>query len=361
MRRYTYHFATSTKRAHLITTDAQGNRSITYYDGLGRQVAEAQLLAGDQERAAGTWLYDALGQIKEVVDNDYLVDGQRLLKSTYSYSRWGNSSRVTRADGSVVIDEYDPQLNIKLEGIEGGERLRTSFNAHNQPVKVERLDTTNNSVEVESRTYDGLGRCLSVLDVSKNRTEFTYDPYDRQLTVTQKPVDGTPQRLRKTDYAPGISGELASAFSIDGKRLGARTYDSLGRMTSQVRGTGQATTWEYESGWMEPITMNSPGGGRQTLTYDKELDVPTLIKMTGLPDSHYRHDLVAGVLTRSETSGLVHEIFRDVYGHPEKDVQTANGSPLTALYKYSPANAWKSKPLPMARIASLYTTPVDAF
>lgn len=336
VRRYTYHFATSTKRAHLITTDAQGNRSITYYDGLGRQVAEAQLLAGDQERAAGTWLYDALGQIKEVVDNDYLVDGQRLLKSTYSYSRWGNSSRVTRADGSVVIDEYDPQLNIKLEGIEGGERLRTSFNAHNQPVKVERLDTTNNSVEVESRTYDGLGRCLSVLDVSKNRTEFTYDPYDRQLTVTQKPVDGTPQRLRKTDYAPGISGELASAFSIDGKRLGARTYDSLGRMTSQVRGTGQATTWEYEAGWMEPITMNSPGGGRQTLTYDKELDVPTLIKMTGLPDSHYRHDLVAGVLTRSETSGLVHEIFRDVYGHPEKDVQTANGSPLTALYKYSP-------------------------
>ncbi|MFA7941881.1 RHS repeat domain-containing protein [Pseudomonas brenneri] len=335
-RRYAYHFATKDTRAHLITTDAQGKQSITYYDGLGRQVSEAQKISQTEERVSGTWLYDALGQIKEVVDIDYLVDGQRLLKSTYSYSRWGNSSRVTRADGSVVIDEYDPQLNIKLEGIEGGERLRTSFNAHNQPVKVERLDTTNNSVEVESRTYDGLGRCLSVLDVSKNRTEFTYDPYDRQLTVTQKPVDGTPQRLRKTDYAPGISGELASAFSIDGKRLGARTYDSLGRITSQVRGTGQATTWEYEAGWMEPITMNSPGGGRQTLTYDNELDVPTLIKMTGLPDSHYRHDLVAGVLTRSETSGLVHEIFRDVYGHPEKDVQTANGSPLTALYKYSP-------------------------
>lgn len=335
-RRYAYHFATPTKRAHLITTDAQGNRSITYYDGLGRQVAEAQLLTGDQERAAGTWLYDALGQIKEVVNFDYLTDGQRLLKSTYSYSRWGNASRVTHADGSVVIDEYDPQLNITLEGIEGGERLRTSFNGHNQPVKVERLDTANNSVEVESRTYDGLGRCLSVRDVSKNLTEFTYDPYDRQLTATQKPVDGTPQRSRKTDYVPGTSGEMAGALTIDGKRLGARTYDSLGRMTSQVRGTGQATTWEYEAGWMEPIAMNSPGGGRQTLAYDKELDVPTKIEMTGLPISHYRHDPVTAALTRSETNGLVHEVFHNASGYLEKDVQTANGTALTATYGYSP-------------------------
>lgn len=341
-RRYAYHFATPTKRAHLITTDAQGNRSITYYDGLGRQVAEAQLL-GDQERAAGTWRYDALGQIKEVVNFDYLTDGQRLLKSTYSYSRWGNASRVTRADGSVVIDEYDPQLNIKLEGIEGGERLRTSFNGHNQPVKVERLDTANNSVEVESRTYDGLGRCLSVRDLNKNLTEFTYDPYDRQLTATQKPVDGTPQRLRKTDYAPGTSGEMASALTIDGKRLGARTYDSLGRMTSQARGTGQASTWEYEAGWMEPIAMNSPGGGRQTLAYDKELDVPTKIEMTGLPISHYRHDPVTGALTRSETNSLVHEIFHNAGGYLEKDVQTVNGTALTATYDYSPGGRLQSQ------------------
>lgn len=336
VRRYAYHFSTPAKRAHLITTDAQGKQSITYYDGLGRQVSEAQKISETEERVSGTWLYDALGQIKDAVDIDYLLDGQRLLKSTYSYSRWGNSSCVAHADGSVVIDEYDPRLNIKHEGIEGGERMQIHFNEHNQPVKVERIDTANNRVEVESRTYDGLGRCLSVLDVNKNLTEFAYDSYDRQLTATQKPVDGTPHRLRKTDYAPGTSGEMASAFSIDGKSLGARAYDSLGRMTSQKRGTGQATTWEYEAGWMEPLAMNSPGGGRQTLTYDKELDVPTLIKMTGLPDSHYRHDPVAGALTRSETSGLVHEIFRDVYGHPEKDVQTVNGTTLTALYNHSP-------------------------
>lgn|GEM_PF-2072347 len=336
-RTYAYHFATPTKRAHLITTDAQGNRAISYFDGLGRQVSEAQLMgANDQERATGTQRYDALGQLVEEVSFDYLADGQRLLKNTFAYSKWGNASRTTGPDGSVMINEYEPLLNLTEEGIVGGERRLTYFNAYNQPIKVERVDASNAKVEVESRTYDGLGRCLTIVDVNKTVTELTYDPFDRVLTSLEKPVDGTPQRLRKTDYAPGTSSELAVAVSVDGTRLGARTYDSLGRMTRQERATGQATTWEYEAGWMEPVAMVSPRGGRQTLTYDRELDVPTRIEMTGLGASVYRHDPIDGALTRSETNGLIHEFFKDANGFPEKDVQTASGVALTMQYGYSP-------------------------
>ncbi|WP_300630972.1 RHS repeat-associated core domain-containing protein [Pseudomonas sp.] len=336
VRRYAYHFATQGRRAHLITTDAQGNRAITYYDGLGRRVSEAQLMSDDSERATGTWLYDAQGRTLEKVNNDYLPDGIRSLKSTHTYSRWGNASRVTRADGSVEIDEYDPLLNMKIEGVEGGERLITYFNDHNHPIKIERLDTAGNSVEMESRTYDGLGRCLSVLDIDKNFTEFTHDSHSRLLSSLQKPADGTPQRLRQNEYAPGTSSEKVSALIVDGKRLGARTYDSLGRMTSQIRGTGQATSWEYEAGWIEPVTMVSPQGARQKLTYDMELDAPMRSEMAGLPVSTYRHDPTSGALTRSETDGLIHEVFRDANGYPEKDVQTAGGTSATTIYGYSP-------------------------
>ncbi|MBJ2244462.1 RHS repeat domain-containing protein [Pseudomonas haemolytica] len=335
-RRYTYHFATQGKRAHLITTDAQDNQVITYFDGLGRQVSEAQLIGEDEERVTGTWLYDALGQTVEVVNTDYLNDGPRSLKSTYSYNSWGNASRVARADGSVLIDEYDPLLNLKSEGVEGAERLKTYFNEHNQPVRVERLDASEHGVQVESRTYDGLGRCMSVLDVNNNLTEFSYDAFDRQMTVHQKPADGTAPRIRKMDYAPGISSESAIALTVDGERVGTRTYDSLGRMTSQAHGEGQTTTWEYEAGWMEPIAMVSPRGARQSLVYDKELDVPTRIEMTGLPVSTYRYDPVAGTLARSETNGLIHEFFQDVNGHLEKELQTATGTSVTTLYGYSP-------------------------
>ncbi|MCZ7024269.1 hypothetical protein, partial [Salmonella enterica] len=88
-------------------------------------------------------------------------------------------------------------------------------------MKVERLDANNNKVELASYTYDGLGRCVTAVDVNKTSTELTYDVFDRVLTTLQKPIDGTPHRLRKTDYAPGTSSELASAFTVDNKRLGA--------------------------------------------------------------------------------------------------------------------------------------------
>ena len=336
-RQYAYHFAEENKRAHLITADAQGNKTITYYDGAGRQVSEAQLIGSSQERVACTWRYDALGQTVEVVKSDYVTNGQRSLRSVHSYSKWGNASRVTHADGRVVINEYDPRLNLTEEGVVGGERLLTYFNTHNQPMKVERLDANNNKVELASYTYDGLGRCVTAVDVNKTSTELTYDVFDRVLTTLQKPIDGTPHRLRKTDYAPGTSSELASAFTVDNKRLGARTYDSLGRMTSQTRGAlGQATTWEYKAGEMEPFTMVSSRGVRQTLTYDTELDVPTRIEMSGHPASTYRHDPVTGAMTRSETNGLIHEFVMDANGRPEKDIQTANGNVLTSQYGYSP-------------------------
>lgn len=336
-RRYAYHFAAQSQRAHLITTDAQGTRVITYFDGMGRQVSEAQLTGTSTELAISATRYDAQGRIVEVVNTDHLSGVARAFKSTHAYSRWGNASRVTGADGRVQIDEYDPQLNLKVEGVEGGERLRTSFNEHNLPIKIERLDSAGASVEVESRTYDGLGRCLSVLDVSRNRTEFTYDAFDRLLTVVQKPADGSAQRLRKIDYVPGTSSELVSAFTVDGKRLASRAYDSLSRMTSQTRGTGQATTWEYEDGWMEPVAMVSPRGARQSMAYDKQLDVPSRIEMTGLAVSTYGYHAVTGALTRSENNGLVHTLVQDVNGHPEQEAQTANAAALTAQYGYSPA------------------------
>ncbi|AZE93145.1 hypothetical protein C4J96_1011 [Pseudomonas orientalis] len=333
---YAYHFATPGKGAHLITTDAQGSEAITYFDGMGRKVSDAQLMPAGAERVINTYRYDAQDRIVETVRFDYLKNGEsRSLKSLHTYSRWGNASRVTRADGSATIDEYDPQLNLRTTGVEGAERLVTYFNEHNQPARVERVGTDNRPVVVESRSYDGLGRCLSILDLNATRTEFTYDSYDRVLTTLQKPTDGTASRLRKIDYVPGTSQDTVSVITIDGKRLGARTYDSLGRMASQVRGAGQPATWGYESGWSEPITMISASGVRQSLAYDKELDSLTRIETAGLTPSLYGYDRVSGALTRSETNGLVHEVFYDANGYPEQDVQTAGGTSSTAKYAYS--------------------------
>lgn len=335
-RHFFYHYATPTKRAHLVTTDAQGRSTVTYYDGMGRQVAQALLLeGGTNEQPLGTWRYDALGQTVEKTRIDYLPDGERVLTTRYAYNPWGNASRVTRADGRVTIDDYDPRLHLRVTGVEGGELLETHLNAHHQPFQVNRVDALGQLTEVESRTYDGLGRCLSRLDVDKHRTDYSYDLFDRVVTTVQTPSDGSPSRQRTVAYAPGSSEPHTSSISMDGRLVGSRTYDSLGRLTAQARGTAPATTWDYETGWTEPVAVVSGAGKRQQWAYDKELGVLSTVKMAGHPDRLYRHDPVSGQPTYSESGALKHELFHDVNGYPEKEVQTVLGMPLTAHYGHS--------------------------
>ena len=335
-RHFFYHYATPTKRAHLVTTDAQGRSTVTYYDGMGRQVAQALLLeGGTNEQPLGTWRYDALGQTVEKTRIDYLPDGERVLTTRYAYNPWGNASRVTRADGRVTIDDYDPRLHLRVTGVEGGELLETHLNAHHQPFQVNRVDALGQLTEVESRTYDGLGRCLSRLDVDKHRTDYSYDLFDRVVATVQTPSDGSPSRQRTVAYAPGSSEPHTSSISMDGRLVGSRTYDSLGRLTAQSRGTAPATTWDYETGWTEPVAVVSGAGKRQQWAYDKELGVLSTVKMAGHPDRLYRHDPVSAQPTYSENGALKHELFHDVNGYPEKEVQTVLGMPLTAHYGHS--------------------------
>ncbi|WP_330209146.1 RHS repeat domain-containing protein [Pseudomonas sp. AM4(2022)] len=335
-RYFVYHYAGPTTRAHLVMTDAQGRSTVTYFDGAGRPVAEALLLEnGAKEQPLGTWRYDALGQTVERTHIDYLPDGERVLTTRYAYNAWGNACRVSRADGSVAIDEYDPRLHLRVTGVEGGERLETYLNAHHQPFLVNRVDALGQVTEVESCLYDGLGRCLSRLDVDKHRIDYTYDLFDRVLTTLHTPSDGSPARLRTVAYASGTSEAQPSSISIDGKQVGSRTYDSLGRLTAQSRGTAPATTWHYETNWTEPVSVVSGSGRRQQWTYDKELGTPSTVKMAGHTDRQYRHDPVSGQPTYSESGTLKHELFHDVNGYPEKEVQTVLGMALVTQYGYS--------------------------
>lgn len=337
-RTYAYHFKDVQKNAHLVTTDAQGNRVITYFDGRGRRVSEAKLQAGGVEVLTGSWAYDAQGRQVESVKTDYLPDGTRTLKGVYTYNRWGNSSRTTNPDGSVSIDDYDPQLNQRLTGTVGGERQETIFNEFGQPVKVNRLDTLDNAVEIESSTYDGFGRCTTREDKGNKRTDhFFYDAFDRVVRLREVPADGSPAREQTIVYASGSSDDHVTAIKINGIEVGTRSFDSLGRLTSQARGKAAATTFGYETNWTEPVTRTSPQGAIQTLSYDKQLGVVEQVKLAGHPDRDFLFNPSDASLTRSTSAGLVHELLYDESGFPKSEVHTANGSVLTAGYSHSPA------------------------
>lgn len=335
-RTYAYHFATAQKNAHLVTTDAQGNRVIDYFDGLGRRVSQARLSTSDVETPMAAWKYNVQEQLVESVTIDYLPDGLRTLTDLYTYNSWGNISSTSHADGRVTIDDYDPLLNRRMSGVLGGERVETFLNEHGQPAQVNCIDTQGNCVAMSSSTYDGFGRCTSKVDHGNQRTDhYFYDRFDRVELIREVPADGSPARERKMEYAPGTSGDDVTAIAINGTKVAGRYFDSLARLTSHTRGQA-ATTWSYETGWTKPVTQTSPQGTVQTLTYDKELNVLQQVKLAGHPDQTFLYDPTSANLAKSTSAGLVHEVFYDDYGYPKKELHTANSVTLTAEYSHSP-------------------------
>ena len=337
-RRYAYHFSAGAKMAHMVTTDAQGTVLFTYFDGMGRQLSAAQSLDGiaDNDRLLGSWGYDALGRLVKQTRLDYLGDGPRTLKTSHAYNIWGNPWMVTQPDGRVVIDEYDPLLNRRVTGGQGGAQLETWFNEHNQPARVERVSAGGARIVVETRTYDGLGRCTERVDARKTRTEYTYDIFDRVVRSLETPSDGTPPRETLTTYALGTSEPMVRTLTVDRKLVGTREYDSLDRVISQARGSATATTWEYKPNQIAPVAVTSPRGDRQEYGHDPELETLTSVKMAGHAPIDLEYDPISGAMRQSLTAGLKHEMSYDENGYLAKEVQTLGSQALTSLTSYSP-------------------------
>lgn len=337
-RRYAYHFSAGAKMAHLVTTDAQGTVLFTYFDGMGRQLSAAQSLDGiaDNDRLLGSWAYDALGRLVKQTRLDYLGDGPRTLKTSHAYNIWGNPWTVTQPDGRVLIDEYDPLLNRRVTGVQGDAQLETWFNEHNQPARVERVSVGGARIVVETRTYDGLGRCTERIDARKTKTEYAYDIFDRVVRSLETPSDGTPPRERLTTYALGTSEPMVRTLTVDSKLVGTREYDSLGRVISQARGNATATTWEYKPNQVAPVAVTSPRGDRQEYRYDLELETLTGVQMAGHAPIDLEYDPISGAMRQSLTAGLKHEMSYDENGYLAKEVQTLGSQALTSLTSYSP-------------------------
>ncbi|KRP44624.1 RHS repeat-associated core domain-containing protein [Pseudomonas libanensis] len=339
-RQYTYHFATAGQQANLVTTDAQGNKVITYFDGMGRQVSTAQVLGEDTLRPISSRRYDGQGRCIEQTRIDYLGEaGQRALKTLFAYNAWGNPSRTTQPDGRVLIDEYDPLHHLKKTGVVGQAQWETIFNQYDQPARMVRVGVAGERLEMETRTYDGLGRCATVTNARQTRTTYTYDAFDRVVNTCETPTDGTAPRQRVTTYMAGTSEELVSAISVDAKRVGASTYDSLGRLTSQTRGVrddAPGYTWEYSANSVNPNVFISPHGDRQVQTFDEQLDVLTEARTPGFAPMLFSHDPKNAARTVSQMSSFKHERTYDAYGHPLSDVQTADGKVLKQNHAYSP-------------------------
>ncbi|MFE7857888.1 RHS repeat-associated core domain-containing protein [Streptomyces sp. NPDC057403] len=194
----------------LSATDPMGARTEATYDELGRQ-----LTATTTERHPST------------------VN----LVSKYAWDDAGHQTASTSPSGITTSATYNP----------AGEPL-----------------TVTDPAGTTKYGYDGLGRQNEVTDPTNRRTTTTYDALG-DVTVTTEYGTGT-TALRTTTAEYVVEGNQTAAISPQTHARTTFSYDTLGRMTSQVQpvSTGESITTSFGYDAVGNQTRLTDGRGNKT-------------------------------------------------------------------------------------------------
>ena len=223
------------------TVDANGNKTVYYYDGSFRTVkieypdgsTESRSYNGqgylssatDRQGVTITYTYDTAGRVLTETRQDGV-------QRRYAYTAAGLLQSVTDYDGGVTVYAYDEKNRlISVTDAEGG---------------------------VTAYGYDGENRLVSVTDAEGNRTAFSYNGVcvtamtDAEGNIWRYTYDAMNRCLTETDPLGNTS---AYAYDAKGRRVAETdaagntayyTYDAAGNVTAITDREGQASTFVYD-------------------------------------------------------------------------------------------------------------------
>ncbi|OCR22899.1 hypothetical protein AFK24_21960 [Pseudomonas syringae] len=251
------------------TVAANGALMLTRLDGMSRRsTVKVQDVDADGQpmRDVYSARYDALGQLIEETNTDWLGGKPHALSSRYTYDDWGNRSAHKGPDGVLNHDRHDPIALTQTLGSDQAGLTIISKNAFGKNDTVERIDRTGKSCGITAYRYDGLGRCVQQTDPLGNITRFEYDFADR-LVLTQLP-DGS--RITKAFVAHSTE-DLATHIWVNDYLVGQRTYDGLLRVTDITVG-GRTERFTYTGSQPNPATHVTASGKVIAYKYDPALN-----------------------------------------------------------------------------------------
>ncbi|WP_434672593.1 RHS repeat domain-containing protein [Pseudomonas sp. R1-15] len=240
----------------------------TWFDGLNRPVSEEQQ---DFDFSAGEYretyraTHNALGQLTEEHEIDWLELEPLVLKTTYTFDDWGEQSSSTDAAGVTQHTLQDPIKFTSTEWTQGMGKTVTTTNRLEKPVKVERFDLAQASVSVHGYSYDGLGRTAVEKNAAGYETSYLYDAFDRMLESTLPTQDKVVR-----EYAGHSRGDLPTLIKVNDKVLGTQAFDSLERLVESTTG-GRVTRHEYDTSYTKANRVVQPSGDVIHYEYAYEL------------------------------------------------------------------------------------------
>ena len=264
----------------LLTVDATGARSQSYYDHLDRMVAQVRSI-GDVASAVGalsTFAYDANGNVVTSRSYDDAIPLPQIggsvsaaaggyRETTYSYDAldrlttttvggvrtgaWDGTQYATAVGSIVTTNEYDANGNVvrSTDG-RGGSVLSYYDKAGRKTSQVDAagyvttwtLDAEGNVVVERRSAAPSAGATtaaapvLAPNDAADRVTDFTYDRNGRRLAETRRGV-----QFWSVDGVTGAlsSGQASATISY--------AYNGLGEVTRRTEATGEYVDYAYDT------------------------------------------------------------------------------------------------------------------
>ncbi len=319
-RRHAYGLAaTADDPVYASVTDALGVATRTAYDGLNRVVridtADVDH-AGEPMRTTYRARYDALGQLVEETQTDWL-DGEPLaLVSRHRYDDWGERNCTTRPDGVDAYRVQDPIRRTETEWLADGAGTRTgrtvtTRNAFDKPVSIERFDTRDAAAGVTVNEYDGLGRCVRRTDPAGNVSTFAYDAFGR-MTRNVLPDGVAIEHAYAAHDSDALPIRIGVADSGGGRTIvaGEQAFDGLGRLARRTVG-GRVRVFAYEGSHTQPNHEITPSGASIRYAYTPSLTRQPIRRSVADLDDDYTYHPVHAQLVRARSAATDDEYGLD--------------------------------------------------
>ena len=195
-----------------------------------------------------------------------------------AYRYWRPGEQTTGAAAAVDVTDCGNGISTCASGSSAFLRQqRVEFDAFGRVAREKRLLATGQFNTRETK-YDALGRKSFVSEVVEDNgtsptvgTSFTYDAFDRPLTI--KPADGDAHTITFGYTGARIitrTEHVATTFGGEEAQTTTKAYDDQQRLLSVMEPNGTTTAYTYHvSGHLATATMTS-GTTQQlrTFTYD---------------------------------------------------------------------------------------------
>lgn len=249
---YTTTYTYNTLDSLTKTVDTLGNTATIQYDSLGRKIS-----MNDPDTGAWGYLYDEVGNLKSQTD----AKGQTI---TFTYDNLNRLTKKTYPSGASVIYTYD----IYPAGIPSG------------PDVTGRLTSVTDASGMTLFYYDRIGReikTLKTVDSVSYTTLRSYDALGRLISVTSPDGEVITYTYNRQGGIDRVAGSRTYVSSV--------TYSATGQMLSLTYGNGVVTNYQYD-----PNTLR--------LTHLTTQDSQS----TKLQDLGYTFDNIGNVKTLTDAS-----------------------------------------------------------